>query len=267
MLLFKQKKLPLERPSIKLLSRREALSWGCKAGIGALALSAIPGMDLLRAADGLSLPKAAAPFHWARVKFNITEDGNGWDSHPFGDTYFLSHLKKTTNINVDSSWRYLTLDKLEEMCKFPMLFFSAEGNVVFTDLQRANIREYVERGGFIYADDCVLRINGMKIGDHFFQGFKTEIERIFQQPMVRLPNEHPMYHCLYDLNDGAPFMQGTDRGGYALVRNGRAVIFITSGDVHCGWCGACGLKGNWFTPEKCNDALKMGVNMVVYMSS
>ena len=253
------------RPSAQL-TRRQALSLACKAGAGALALSGIPGLDLLLAAESPT-PKAAAPFHWARAKFDILEDGNGWDAHPFGDTYFLTYLKKTTNINVDTTWRYLMLDNLEEMCKYSMIFFTAEGHFRFSEAQRANIREYVERGGFIYADDCVLRINGAKTGDHFFQSFKTEIEKIFQQPMVRLPNEHALYHCLYDLDGGAPFMQGTDRGGYALVRNGRAIIFITSGDIHCGWCGASGLKGQWFTPAQREDALKMGVNMVVYMSS
>ncbi len=247
--------------------RREALSLALKCGVGALAASAFPLASAFAQGVQIEVPKASAPFHWARVKFPILEDGNGWDAHPFGDVFFLEHLQRTTNINVDPAWYCIALDSLDEMCKFPMLFFTAEGHFRFTETQRANLKEYVERGGFIYADDCVLRVGGRKTGDHFFQSFKYEVERIFQQPMVRLPDSHEIYHCLHELPHGAPFMQGTDRGGYALVRDGRAIIFITSGDVHCGWCASSGLKGRWFTQPQRDDALKMGVNMVVYMSS
>ena len=213
---------------------------------------------------------AAPPFHWGRMKFDLVEEGNGWDVHPIGDSYLLQQLKKSTNINVDSTWHIVLFDDINEMCKYPMLFMTAEGNIHFSDTYKRNIKEYLERGGFLYADDCVLRINGYKTGSHFFKGFIRTMEEVFNTRMERIPNNHPMYHCLYDLNDGTPFMQGDNLGGYGLFLNDRLAAFATPGDIHCGWASAIkGSRGegHWFSPKQEDDALKFTLNMVTYAMS
>jgi len=213
---------------------------------------------------------AAPPFHWGRMKFDLVEEGNGWDVHPLGDAYLLNQLKKTSNINVDPTWRVVLFDDIKEMCKYPMLFMTAEGNIQFSETYKKNIKEYLERGGFLYADDCVLRIQGRKVGSHFFKGFIRTMEDVFNTRMEKLPNNHNIYHCLYDLDDGAPFMQGDNHGGYALSINGRIAAFATPGDIHCGWMSAAKRKqgeGGWFSPKQEDDAMKFTKNMVTYVMS
>ncbi len=213
---------------------------------------------------------AGSPFHWGRMKFDLVEAGNGWDVHPFGDTYLLERLKKSSNINVDPTWRVVLFDNINEMCKYPMLFMTAEGNIQFSQNYKKNIKEYLERGGFLYADDCVLRINGNKVGSHFFKGFIRTMEEIFNTKMERFPNSHPIYHCVYDLNNGAPFMQGDNLGGHALMLNGRLAAFATPGDVHCGWSSAVKRRtgeGAWFSPQQEDEAIKFSTNMITYVMS
>jgi len=247
---------------MKEMTRAEFIKLAALASLGLAASSAWAAQS-----DNL---KAAAPFHWGRMKFNITEEGNGWDVHPAGDAFLLNYLKQTTNINVDTSWHVVLFDKLEEMCKYPMLFMSAEGNIRFTESYKRNIKEYIERGGFIYADDCVLRVSGRKVGSHFFKGFIRTMEEVFNTKMERLPDKHQLYHCVYDLDHGTPFMQGDDLGGYGLFLNGRLAAFASPGDIHCGWVSASSRasKGKpWFSPKQEQDAMKFSVNLITYAMS
>ena len=207
--------------------------------------------------------KAAAPFHWGRVKFGTEEKvGDVWDAHPWADAHFLTALEKYTNINVDKLWREVPLEDLDEMVKFPFLFITGEGWFNLSPLQKKNIKEYLERGGFLFGDDCVIG----NTGDHFYISFRKEIEQSFNTEMVKLPADHAIYHSLYDFN-GLPYMQGQNHGGHALFIGKRMAIFLSPSDLHCGW-GSQYLrttKGNgWFTLEKEEAAVKMGINVIVY---
>ncbi len=225
------------------------------------ALIAIPSHTQQAGAD--DTVKAAAPFHWGRVKFDMNENvPDKWDIHPWSDLFFIKNLRKQTNINVDEKWHEVPLDNIEEMAKFPMLFMTADGSFAFSEKQKKNLKEYLERGGFLYGDDCVFG----RDGDHFFKAFKAQIEAIFGQKMVKLPNNHEIYHCLYDLN-GAPYMQGQNYGGWALFIGKRMAVFLTSGDIHCGWASASQIesgKSSWFNQEKSRQAVQMGMNIIFY---
>ncbi len=205
------------------------------------------------------------PFHWARVKFDV-EKGvpDKWDIHPDGDAYFLKMLKKYTNINVDETWHVANLGNIEEMKDYPFTFMTADGDFNCTEKQLLNLKEYLERGGFLFADDCVHGTSG----DRFFKGFKSKIEKTFKTKMVKLPNNHDIYHNFYDLKNGLPHSQGVNHGGYGLYLNNRLSIFLSPSDLHCAWTtmsrNANENQRLWFPKETCYDALKMGINIVSY---
>ena len=58
-------------------------------------------------------------------------------------------------------------------------------------------------------------------------------------------------------------MQGTNHGTWATFdrHSGRILTLVTPTDLHCGWTGM------FFTQEKNLEALKMGVNIIVYYLS
>jgi len=212
------------------------------------------------------------PFHWARVKFKVTDRVHDlWDVGSYGDQMFLDMLHKYSKLNVDRSMHVASLDHIDEMVKYPFLFMTAEGDFVFNTKHQNNFVEYLQRGGFIFADDCVYGGKDLS-NDLFFSAMKSKVEELFGKKMVKLPNDHEIFRCYYKLN-GLPYMQGVKHGAHALFLNGRMALFLSPNDMHCGWRSLSrmlrGEKG-WFgkTREvqlKNNyNALKMGINILSY---
>ena len=207
------------------------------------------------------------PFHWARVKFKVVEDvPDKWDISPWGDDFFLNMLHAYTDLNVDRTWHVAPLDDLEEMVKYPFLFMTSEGDFEFNRKHQENFVEYLSRGGFIFADDCVYNNDKGLPNDRFFSCMKDKLETLFGKKMIRLPDDHEIYRNYYKLK-GLPYMQGQAHGGYALFIDGRMAVFLSPHDIHCGWCSmsqvAAGQE-SWFSRKKSSDSVKMGINILIY---
>jgi len=246
-----------------MLTRRDFLGGALKAGAGALALSANP-LSLL-AANGR---EDMEPFHWARLKFKVVEQvPDKWDVHPWGDKFFLEMLHKHTRLNVDRGWNTPSIERLDEMVKYPFLFMTSEGDFEFTKQDQKNFVEYLARGGFIFADDCVFQASNQPgRGDRFFLCAKNKIETLFGEKMTPLPNNHEIYKSYFQLA-GLPYLQGVPHPGEALFIDGRMAVFLTSTDIHCGWCSMSLIsqgQDKWFSRNKSMDAVKMGINVLVY---
>ena len=203
------------------------------------------------------------PFRWARVKFKTGQKVHDeWDTHPYGDRYFLKNMEKSTGLSINKDWHTVNLESIDEMAQFPFLFMTSEGHFSVSELQQENVREYLRRGGFIYADDCVLDAKA----DHFFTSYRENVYKLLGVRMVRVENDHKILHSYYDLKE-TPHCQGKKHGAWALYLDGRMVSLATPGDIHCGWTSAgrrySGQK-SWFKPEVEQNSIKMGINAIVY---
>lgn len=241
--------------------------------MGAKAVFLVFILILLLFSDGVmasddNIPQSE-PFSWARIKFVPQVIRNDpWSAYPEVDRMILEHVKANTSINVNSSWNYADLKNLDEMVKYPILFITANGEFNPPDSDLENLKEYLLRGGFVYADDCVDDMNG----DGFFRSFRATIERFFGAKMEKLPDSHEIYHCFYDLPDGAPHPQkrAPKHGGWGFYLKGRLVVFLTPGDLHCGWESRYLRQNNrrtWFTYQDETLSFNMGVNIVIYALS
>lgn len=204
---------------------------------------------------------------WGRLKFPcIDGDWDDWNAHAHGDLNFLQHLTQKTSVSVSPvDWNVASIDKIEEMTRYPFLFMHAEVQPDLNPTQIANMREYLLRGGFLFAEDCVRgkshhHQRGGPDPDFFFQGIMATMPKIMPEAKIeKLPNDHPLYHCFYHLPDGLPFCQGQRHGGYGVTLNNRLVAFMSPHDNHCGWTNA-----RWF-PQGAGDlALQMGTNLYIY---
>ena len=205
--------------------------------------------------------------HWGRLKFNIhTDDEEAWGVHPQGDLNLVEHIRGHTSVNLHARWNVADVEKLDEMVRFPFLFMHSEGRPVLTENARNNLREYLLRGGFLFAEDCVIgRHNGRASNRHrsdlFFLVMVEELPRLLPEATFeRLPVDHPLYHTLFHLPDGLPVMQGTPHGGWGLTLNGRLLAFLSPSDNHCGWTNGSG----WFGRTKEALSLQFGTNLYVY---
>jgi len=207
------------------------------------------------------------PFHWARVKFNnIGETVDKWNVWPQSDIFLMEELKRCTGLNIDPNWYVASLEDLNEMCKFPFLFMTSDGEFEFTPTEQENLVEYLKRGGFLLVDDCVA--NGEYRIDAFFIDFKAKIEKLFGRRMTPLPNDHEIYHSFYDLPNGMPYVQGIQHGGHALFIDGRMSIFLSPTDIHCGWHGQWERSVNgygMYSDRGCKEATQLGINILMYV--
>jgi len=244
------------------LSRREFLR-ATAAGAAALAGSSLLPTKLsplARAAEAEKSPKPVktGTFFFPRLMFHVKDEtGDQWNTDPIGDVILRRRLAELTNINVSQDPVVVRLSNLDDMCRYPFVFATSEGYFDLPKNEERNLKEFLLRGGFIHADDCVLG----RTGDRFFRDYVKMINRLFpDNPMRRVPNDHELYHCYFDFPNGSPHLQGIDHGGFGLFEKGtgRIMTYVTPGDLHCGWCF------RWFTKEQNEAAVRMGINIIIY---
>jgi hypothetical protein len=188
----------------------------------------------------------------AQVKYR---GGGDWYANPTALPNLLGVLRTRTEIEVAARPATVSLDE-EELFLHPLIHMTGHGKVSFGPEEAANLRRYLERGGFLWADDNY----GM---DRYF---RAEMKKVFpEEPLVELPFGHGIYHSFYDFESGLPKIHEHDGGpphGYGIFHDGRLVVFYSfNTDIGDGM----------EDPEVHNDpaevreaALRMGMNIVVY---
>ncbi|MBP8975680.1 MAG: DUF4159 domain-containing protein, partial [Bacteroidetes bacterium] len=144
----------------------------------------------------------------------------------------------------------------DRLFSFPMLFMTGHGNIVFSEYEVKQLREYLVRGGFLYVDDDY----GLD------KAFRREMKRVFpQSQIVELPFSYGLYHCWFDFPNGVPKIHEHDKGapqGFGIFYEGRLVVFYTF---------ESNPSDGWADPEIHNDppevrekALRFGTNILVW---
>ncbi len=75
-------------------------------------------------------------------------------SHCFSD-HFLLRAQQDSTISTSRRFHAVKLGSIE-LFNFPLVIMTGEGAFQLTDAERANLRRYVERGGFLLASAEVL---------------------------------------------------------------------------------------------------------------
>lgn len=191
-------------------------------------------------------------FTIARLKY---DGGGDWYSNPSSLPNLLKFLHENANMDVATDEvRVGIMDK--DFFAYPYLYMNGHGNVRFSDEEVLRLRQHLQNGGFLHADDNY----GLD------QSFRREIKRVFpDNDLVELPFDHPIYHILYEFPNGLPKIHEHDNKppqGLGIFYKGRLVVFYTY---------ECDLGDGWEDPEVHNDpeekrqaALKMGANIVIF---
>ncbi len=249
----------------ELCSRRGFLKRSAAAAAGGL----LGSMGLLGAARDALADKAVETgvFVFPRLKFSVY-DGTPdiWDCGPAGDVIIRKKLRELTNINVSMEPKVVRLADFDELCRSPFVFMTSEGYFRLPKQELKNMREYLERGGLIFADDCVYNTKE----DRFFRCYRKLIDGLFpENPMRHIPPDHEIFHVYYDFGkQGSPHMQGVRMhegkpGAWGLFEpgTGRIMVYLDPGDLHCGWM--C----RFFPMPQNIKAIKMGINVIIYFLS
>lgn len=144
-----------------------------------------------------------------------------------------------------------------ELFNYSLVEITGHGNVFFSDSEAANLRTYLEGGGFLHIDDNY----------GFDQFIRREMKKVFPElDFVELPNNHPIYSQKYRFPDGLPKIHehdGKPAQGFGLVYKGRLVCFYSyETDLGDGWED----RSVHNDPEDVRQkALQMGANIVSFV--
>ncbi len=204
---------------------------------------------------------------WARLRFTCRGgDTDDWNVHPNGDLHLIDAVRDQSTANVEKRWNVADVAQLDSLVPFPFLFMHSEMAPELSETDRANLREYLLRGGFLFAEDCVMgKHRSDRSGDEFFRRMaEVDIPKILPEAKLeRIPNDHPVFHCYHDFQNGLPHMQGVRHGLHGMTLDGRLVALLSPSDIHCGWTNG----DRWFGNGKRSQALKMGVNIYLHAMS
>ena len=183
------------------------------------------------------------------------EGGGDWYANPSSIPNLLKAIRTRTSLNVSLDEKVVTLGS-DDLWGVPFLHMTGHGNVRFSDTDLVNLRRWLEQGGFLHADDNF----GMD------ESFRREMGRLFpDQQLVEVPLDHPVYRLVYNFPRGIPKIHehdGKPAQGFGFFLRGRLVVFYSyETDLGDGWEDP---EVHRDTPEKREEALKMGINLFAY---
>jgi len=284
------------------MNRRQFLKTAGRVTLGTAFIatghaSAIEGPDSDKGPEDLDMYDFLMP----RVKYaHESKEVDRWNVRPGGDANLLKELRSVIRCKVKPiygayDWQpqwamegqfnaVVSFDKPQKLGKYPFLFMTGENHFKFDKRQKANLREYITRGGFLLMDDCVVGSGG----DFFYQSSYELLEQVFGNRSVqRIPLQHEVFHNVYDLGDkglpymerqnrvllpgmrqprqrGLPYMHGQNHGARGVFIGDRLAVFLSSTDIHCGWCDSNGFE---FGRQSFEKAIQMGINIIMYAIS
>lgn len=188
----------------------------------------------------------------AKLKYN---GGGDW----YANKTALPNLIKFCNLQLGTS---IAPDEdiveagSNDIFLYPYVYMTGHGNVVFSEADAANLRQYLTGGGFLHIDDNY----GL---DKFV---RTELKKVFPElELIEIPFDHPIYHQKFNFIRGLPKIHehdGKPAQGLGLIYEGRLVVFYTF---------ECDLGNGWEDQrihndpeEKRQQALRMGANIISY---
>ncbi len=201
------------------------------------------------------------------------QGGTGWtDDYPRGDRTLVKMMRRFTRINVRSVEQPVNLDDGDDVDYWPFLLVGLAQSWNLSDAQVANLREYLNRGGFLFCDSFY--------GTGNWEAFAAGLRRIFpDRPIEDLTDDHPIFHTLYDLPNMTkvqiPNMNSLMAGGPGWMADGRVprwrgvsdetgrlmILIAFNNDVMDAWQWADDPR---YPADKANLALRLGANVVVY---
>ena len=187
----------------------------------------------------------------AVLKYN---GGGDYYANPTALPNLIAYCNNTLGTKISKDVPYVEAGS-KDLFLYPFIHMTGHGNVVFSKEEAANIRMYLEAGGFLHIDDNY----GM---DQFI---RIELKKVFpNQELIELPGSHPIFKQKYSFN-GLPKIHehdGKRAQAFGLFSNGRLVCLYTyETDLSDGWEDQSVHND---PKNKRQEALQMGANIISY---
>jgi len=144
----------------------------------------------------------------------------------------------------------------KDLYLYPYLYMTGHGNVVFSESEASNLRNYLIGGGFLHIDDNY----GL---DKYI---RVELKKVFPElELKELSFDHPIYHQRFKFPRGLPKIHehdGKPAQGFGFIYEGRLVLYYSyESDLGNGWED---IRVHNTPAAKHLEALQMGANIIAY---
>jgi hypothetical protein len=185
--------------------------------------------------------------------------------YPNGDTMLPDALGRLTNVRTTrESFQIVDIDS-EELFKYPFVYMSEPGYLDLHPADVKNLREYLDRGGFILVDD----FRGNPSDMHEMENFIVQLRKLYpDRSLAPVPPSHAIFHSFFEI-DPVGLEASYTRPNSGPVQflglsdeNNRLVLMVNFNyDASEYWqaldIGQCSM-------HQAGTAVQLGINYVVY---
>ncbi len=189
----------------------------------------------------------------ALLKYN---GGGDWYANPTSLPNLIQYCNRTIATRI--KLKPATVEPSSpDLFSYPYIHMTGHGNVVFSDSDISNLRDYLNGGGFLHIDDNF----GMD------QYIRPEIKRIFPNiELLEIPATHGIFQKPNSFPAGIPKIHehdGKRPQAFGIFIEGRlSVLYTYETDLGDGWEDP---EVNNDPPAVRDKALKMGANIMSYI--
>jgi hypothetical protein len=210
-------------------------------------------------------------FVYGRLRYNVQPNWRRsgdipWHhDYPDGDTMLPDAVERLTEIHTTpDSYQIVDIDG-KELFKYPFVYLAEPGYLDIQPDDAKNLKEYLDRGGFVFVDDFRGRPGRMEE----MQNFIFQLEKLYPERRLKpLDKSHPIFHSFFDVDPHTMVPPYTmDNSGDAQYfglfdeKDRIQVMVHFNNDASEYWQGldvkACSL-------QQSSSAVQLGINYVVY---
>jgi hypothetical protein len=183
-------------------------------------------------------PAYDGAFMFCRIMFRNSPNGDGagwyvdWPRADENLSFRFSELTRTSVSRApDGAFNHVVIQLTDEatLSHCPFIMMTEPGGTYFDDAEALALRVYLQKGGFLWADDFW--------GEYAWAHWENEIRKALpsgEYPLIDVPLDHQLFHMLYDVREipqipSIGFWYGSggrtsERGSDSAVPHVRAIM-------------------------------------------
>ncbi len=207
----------------------------------------------------LFLAKGRRPIVMAKVKYGV---GDEWNQHRRDAAHLTEYTEQAWDLGL--TWQIMnpTTATVDDLLQAPVLYISGSQALELIP-QAQKLRDYVDRGGFIFAEACCSDSH------KFDEAFRQLMTAVFPEPEYQLQRvipAHPIWRMQEMVRPDSPYaghLWGVEYGC-------RTCVIYADQDLSCYW--ELAQPGQWRrypqpVTQHIGDALAIGVNVLTYATN
>jgi len=222
--------------------------------------------------DGQRAEWTFARFHYPSTAGNSFRGFRGFHlwaaDYPKADRQFVQGVRRLTRLDARPVEQVVDADS-DDLFNWPWIYMEHGAGWDLSEVQAARLRQYLLRGGFLFADDTH--------GEYEWEAFASGMNLIFPgRPMEDLNDNDELFHTVYDLDarfqirgtrflwGGRTYSSDMKEPKWRGVRDDRGRIMVAichNSDVGDAWEWA---DSPDYPERETSLAYRIGINYTIY---